>query len=218
MISVMASTYVAGFLTSLTPCVYPLIPLSLGYLGSQKEGLKKSTVVAFSFGQMFMFSLMGLIAVQLGEVFGFISENTYIQFAMAGMLLVFAYYSWFEKLPRFIEKLNQVGSTDSKKPTSVFGAFVAGFVSAIVASPCSTPVLAGVLVMISQAENRAQGMGLMFLYGAGITTIFLILGLGFLKMTHMPRSGQWMRYVHKFSVLLLVASAFYFAGKGMQWI
>lgn len=218
MLSIIASTYFAGFLTSLTPCVYPLIPLSLGYLGSQKKELKKSTVIAFSLGQMFMFSLMGLIAVQLGEVFGFISENSYIQFAMAVMLLVFAYYSWFEKLPRFLEQLNNTGSTRSEKPTSLFGAFVAGFVSAVVASPCSTPVLAGVLVMISQSENRVQGMGLMFLYGAGISTIFLVLGLGFLRISQIPKSGVWMRYVHKTSVLLLVGSALYFAGKGMQWI
>lgn len=218
MFSLIASTYFAGFLTSLTPCVYPLIPLSLGFLGSQKQELKRSTVIAFSLGQMFMFSLMGLIAVQLGEVFGFISENAYIQFAMGGLLLVFAYYSWFEKLPRFFEKINQVGGGRSKKPTTLIGAFVAGFVSAVVASPCSTPVLAGVLVMISQAENRFHGMGLMFLYGAGISTIFLILGLGILKATHLPRSGQWMRYVHKVSVLLLVGSSFYFIAKGLQWI
>ncbi len=165
-----------------------------------------------------MFSLMGLIAVQLGEVFGFISENSYIQFAMAAMLLVFAYYSWFEKLPQFVEKLNNVGGSNSKKPTSLFSAFIAGFISAVVASPCSTPVLAGVLLMISQAENRIQGMGLMFLYGAGISTIFLILGLGLLRVTQIPKSGLWMRYVHKLSVLMLIASSFYFAAKGMQWI
>lgn len=217
MISTIASTYLAGFLTSLTPCVYPLIPLSLGYLGSQKDGLKRSTVVSFSFGQMFMFSLLGLIAVQVGDVFGSLSENVYLQFGMAGLLLIFAYYSWFEKLPAFLQKFNNIG-TGSEKPTSAFGAFTAGFLSAVVASPCSTPVLAGVLVMISQAENRIEGMSLMFVYGAGISTIFLILGLGLLKATQLPKSGNWLRYAHKLSVLMLVASAGYFISKGMQWI
>ena len=108
---VFLSTYFAGFLTSLTPYVYPMIPLSLGYLGSQKDGLKKSIVVAFTLGQILTFTLMGLAAVQLGEVFGFLSENVYVNFFLGTFLLVFAYYSWVESLPSFLLKLNKVGSS-----------------------------------------------------------------------------------------------------------
>ncbi len=215
--SVALSTYVAGLLTSLTPCVYPMIPLSLGYLGSQQNGLQKRTVIAFSFGQVLMFSLMGLVAVQLGEVFGFLSESKILQFSMGLLLFVFAYYSWLEKLPSFLNKLNSSKSR-TNKPRSLFSAFAAGFVSTLVASPCSTPVLGGVLLLISQSENRLAGFGLMFLYGLGLSTLFLILGLGLFKAAQLPKSGQWMTYVHKFSVFLLVGSSFYFFAKGFNVI
>ena len=214
MITSLLSTYTAGFLTSLTPCVYPMIPLSLGYLGSQQTGLKKSTVIAFSLGQILTFSLMGLVAVQLGEVFGFLSESKALQITMGILLLIFAYYSWSEKLPQFMTKMSSVSSS-AKKPKGVFTSFFAGCLSTLVASPCSTPVLAGVLVMIAQTESQARGVLLMLMYGFGLSTLFLILGLGLLRAQTLPRSGQWMRTVHKLSVILLIVGAGYFFGKAL---
>ena len=149
------STYFAGFLTSLTPCVYPMIPLSLGYLGSRGNSLRRITILSFVGGQVVMFGIMGLIAVQLGEVFGFLSESKAIQIGTGLLLGVFAYYSWKEELPGFLNKIGQRFSNGSNTTGSIslIGAFVAGLVSTIVASPCSTPVLGGVLVLISSSES-----------------------------------------------------------------
>lgn len=216
MLTLMATTFFAGFLTSLTPCVYPMIPLSIGYLGSRGQGLQKRTLLAFTFGQVLMFSLMGLAAVQLGEVFGFLSESKYIQIATGLLLGTFAYYSWKEQLPHFLSKLNFARKSDSTKPFSLFSAIAAGLLSTIVASPCSTPVLGGVLLMISKTESIYQGVFLMILYGLGLSTIFLVLGLGLFKSKNLPRSGVWMKRVHFTSVLLLAGSSIYFLGKGFS--
>ena len=212
----MASTFFAGFLTSLTPCIYPMIPLSIGYLGSRGKGLQKRTILAFAFGQVLMFSLMGLAAVQLGEVFGFLSESKYIQIATGIILAVFAYYSWKEELPLFLNKITLIKKSDSTKPFSLVSATMAGLLSTIVASPCSTPVLGGVLLMISTTESIYQGVFLMILYGLGLSTIFLVLGLGLFKSNSLPRSGVWMKRVHFASVLLLAGSSIYFLAKGFS--
>ena len=89
---------------------------------------------------------------------------------MAALLFTFAYYSWVERLPNFLNKLNST-KTKSEKPKSMLSAFAAGLVSTIVASPCSTPVLGGVLLMISQTDSQLKGMSLMFLYGMGLPEI-----------------------------------------------
>lgn len=218
MITAIFSTYAAGFLTSLTPCVYPMIPLSLGYLGAQKNDLKKKIIFSFSLGQIFTFTMMGLVAVQLGEVFGFLSQNTFIQFGLGGLLIVFSYYAWNEKLPGFLLKLNKIQNQKieiEKKEKSILTSFLAGAFSALVASPCSTPVLGGVLVMISQSESKASGMFLMFMYGLGLSTLFLVLGLGLFKLKALPRAGMWMQKIHKISVALLFLSGLYFIYKAV---
>lgn len=217
MFSSIFSTFFAGFLTSLTPCVYPMIPLSLGYLGSRGSGLRRQTVVSFVFGQVVMFGVMGLVAVQLGEVFGFLSENNSVQIGTGVFLGIFAYYSWKQELPAVFNKLN-FGSQISteKKEFSLASAFFAGLLSALVASPCSTPVLGGVLVMISNADSLLIGGLLMMVYGLGLSTLFLVLGLGLLKTQTLPRSGVWMKKIHLVSVVLLAASSLYFLGKGLS--
>ena len=93
---------------------------------------------------------------------------------------------------------------------SFYSALIAGVLSALIASPCSTPVLGGVLVLISQSESIIEGMFLMFMYGLGLSTLFLILGLGLFKVSRLPRAGLWMRYFHKVSIVLLFGSGVYF--------
>ena len=99
----------------------------------------------------------------------------------------------------------------------MFSAAVAGVVSTLVASPCSTPVLGGVLLLISQSESSAKGLLLMFTYGIGISTIFLVLGLGLIQTKNLPRSGMWMKRIHTVSVVLLAVSSLYFMGKGFNF-
>lgn len=217
------TTYLAGFLTSLTPCVYPMIPLSLGYLGSRSGNSKKATVLYFSAGQVLMFSLMGFAAVQLGEVFGSISENKYFQMTTGFMLLLFAYYSFKGTLPSFLLKLNSINPkadiTTTENPfIRNLKTISAGAISALVASPCSTPVLGGVLIMISQTQSQVQGMAFMLAYGLGLSTIFLILGLGIFQIKTLPKSGVWMTYIHKVSVFMLAGSGVYFILKAFSVI
>ena len=103
-LSKLATVFGAGLLTSLSPCVYPMIPISLGYFGHQAKAGRKLNVVLFFIGQVLVFTLLGLVAASLGEIFGFSSQNPWIQLTVGLLLLLFALASLFKFHPQFFTK------------------------------------------------------------------------------------------------------------------
>ncbi len=209
----LAGAFGAGLATSLSPCVYPMIPITVGFLGSGAEGAaKKKRVVGFFLGQVAAFTALGVVAVSLGEVFGFSSEIPAVQVGVGIMLLVMAAMSGMEKLPGFLYRLNRFqGSGNS---STLGGAFLVGVSSAAVASPCTSPVIGGVLAALAQVEERGWAMFLMFAFAVGLSFLFLLLGLGFAKASSMPRAGGWMKRVHQGSALLLALGGIYSIARG----
>jgi cytochrome c biogenesis protein CcdA len=108
-----------------------------------------------------------------------------------------------------MNSLSGKGSTDT-----LLGAFVVGASSAAVASPCTSPVVGGVLAALSQVNERFWGMALMFFFATGLSFLFLLLGLGLAKASALPKAGNWMRWVHKGSSVLLAFGGIYFMFKG----
>lgn len=205
----------AGLLSSLSPCVYPMIPISLGYLGSQTQENRRSGVVLFFGGQVVAFTGLGLAAVWLGEVFGFSSELPAINYGIGVLLLVLGAMSIFSYVPSFLRKLNgaHVG-IEARFRNRYAVAFVVGVSSALLASPCTSPILGSVLVTLSGASSFLEGSWLMFLYALGMSLLFLGLGLGLLELKKLPRSGIWLGWVHRISSLLIICGGFYYLGRG----
>lgn len=212
----MLAAFAAGVGTSLTPCVYPMLPITLGYLGASgsANGQGKKKVVGFVIGQIIAFTALGVLAVTLGEFLGFSSQIPWVQISVGLFLLTAAFLSYFEKLPGFLYKLNNLNKFGSTE--SYFGAILVGASAALVASPCTSPILGGVLATVAQVENRAFGVLLMFLYALGLSSLFLLLGLGLTKAKTMPKAGIWMKKIHKFSSVLLAFGGLYFLAKGFQ--
>lgn len=209
----LAGAFGAGLATSLSPCVYPMIPITVGFLGSGAVGAaKKKRVFGFFLGQVAAFTALGVVAVTLGEVFGFSSEIPAVQIGMGVLLLAMAAMSGFEKLPSFFYRLNNLqGQGDA---STFGGAFLVGAGSAAVASPCTSPVIGGVLAALSQVEERAWAMVLMFAFAVGLSFLFLLLGMGFARASDLPRAGGWMRRVHQGSAILLAIGGVYSLARG----
>lgn len=213
-----AGIFGAGVLTSLSPCVYPMIPITVGYLGSNSDGVnsQRTKVISFFFGQVLAFTFLGVAAASLGEILGFSSEIPSVQLVTGLLLITMAIFSMGGKLPSFMSKWNQAKvfqtGIDSKtsKTTAFFQALLMGAVSALVASPCTSPVLGGVLASIAQAENLYLGTALMALYATGMSLIFLLLGLGLVNIKKLPRSGDWLNKLHKVSGVVLIAGGVYY--------
>ncbi len=205
------SIFGAGLLSSLSPCVYPMIPITVGYLGLQaKEESTKTKIILFFLGQVVAFTAIGMLAVQLGEIFGFTSQNVWVHRFIGFLLVLFGFFSVFNYMPSFMLALNSKKQTGFIKQSSYLFPFVVGISSALIASPCSSPILGTVLTNIATTGNYLTGALLMMIYGIGASLIFLIVGFGLLKIQKLPRAGDWMNHFHRFSSFLILAVGLYY--------
>jgi thiol:disulfide interchange protein DsbD len=211
MLTQIFSVFGAGILSSLSPCVYPMIPITLGYLGLQKvDQNSKIKIILFFLGQVVAFTAIGLVAVQLGETFGFTSQNTTVNKVIGFVLIVFGLFSFFNYVPGFLLNLNSKTQFNFISKDKFIFPFVIGVSSALVASPCSSPILGSVLTTLASSGDFSKGIILMVAYSVGASLIFLVLGLGLLKAQNLPRAGHWMNLFHKVSsVLILCAGGYY---------
>ncbi len=240
MMTQLVSSFGAGLLASLTPCVYPLVPITLGMIGARTQaGSKLQTaqrlrIFLFFLGQAASFVSLGVIAATLGESFGFSSEFKSIRVAVGVLLIVAGIVSWRGVLPSIASSWNRLTSIfDLSMPIgkslakghqpaegaanpsqksfilSLLLAFSVGIGSALVASPCSSPILGGVLALLASRSTLSWGATLMFVYSMGFSLLFLGLGFGFTQLSRIPKSGDWMIWVHRLSSALLIATGLF---------
>lgn len=216
-IAYVGAAFGAGFLASLSPCIYPMLPITIGFLTKQSSEdqssnrSKKLQVLAFFLGQVISFTALGLAAVKVGEIFGFSSQSKNVNIFVGVMLLGFAYASFSNRLQVIFSKFNQLLPQGKRSSPTVMAGFLFGATSALVASPCTSPVLGGVLGQIASQANFWSGVFQMLAFSMGMGFIFLIAGLGLVNIKKLPKSGNWLKYVHKATTLILVtASGYYF--------
>jgi len=202
-----------GVLASLSPCVYPMLPITLGFIGKQANGQSRSAAVLFyTLGQCLALFAIGIIAVQIGETLGFSSQSPWVQIPTGIFLVLLGVVSWLGKLPRLAARWNSLSNTasDGASKRGLVGAFLLGVSAALMASPCTSPILGGGLALLSTSSSLVEGMVLMFLYSVGFSVLFLFAGLGILRASRLPRSGPWLGKIHALSSLLLVAAGLYY--------
>jgi thiol:disulfide interchange protein DsbD len=214
----MAWAFGGGVLASLSPCVYPLIPITLGYFGSQTDvgGARFARIALYGLGQIVGFVLIGFLAVRLGEIFGFTSESRWLNLVVGLGLLAFGIVSVQGRLPGVFDRWNQWNHRFlSNFSHGKFSAFILGLSSAFVASPCTTPILSGVLAMLATQQEATVGFFAMISYSLGFSGLFLALGFGLLRLSKLPRAGLWMKRIHSVSTGLLILAGGYFTWKGL---
>lgn len=219
MFATLTTAFGAGVLASLSPCVYPLIPLTLGYLGQlskNKSSIFKS-ITLFIVGHTLVLVGLGLIASRIGESFGFASQDPMVRISIGALLIVLGIFSLSSKLPAFFDKLNlKTQSLPLHKFNSFLGPILLGASTALMASPCSTPILATTLALLATKSGALMGVSLMAVYSIGFLFIFALLGFGIVKASKIPRSGVWMKYVHNLGSLAILAAGIYYGITGWQ--
>jgi len=206
----------AGFLTALSPCVYPLIPITLSIMGARKyQSHWHGFLVSLSYvmGMVVLYTALGSIFASLGFLFGAIFQSPVIilLIAILFILLAFEMYGFYEiKLPSALaDKLSHVGGKGYK------GAFLMGLVAGVIAAPCTGPVAAFILTLIAQDGDIIWGTSLMAIYAFGIGIPFLFLGAFSASISKIPKSGNWMNIVKFiFGTAMLIAGLFYFQQAG----
>jgi len=198
----------AGLLTALTPCVYPMIPITVSIFGA-KTGVSRGRAFALATfyvaGIAFMFGTLGTVFALLGKAFGTFLANPWVIVPIALFFVAMAasMFGAFElALPQSLQaRLSGVGGK------GFGGAFLMGLVGGVIAAPCTGPPLAGILAYVATTRDAVYGFTLLATYAAGIGLPFWAIA-GF--SMSLPRSGRWMEAVKSvFGIALLVAALYY---------
>jgi thiol:disulfide interchange protein DsbD len=197
----------AGLLTALTPCVYPMIPITVSIFGARNTTRWRSLLLATMYvaGIAFTFGTLGTTFALLGRAFGTFLANPWVVVPLALFFLVMAasMFGAFElALPSGLQnRLAQFGGR------GVGGAFVMGLVAGLIAAPCTGPPLAGILAYVATTRDAVRGFALLATYAAGIGVPFWAIA-GF--SMSLPRSGRWMEHVKSVFGIALVLAALYY--------
>lgn len=200
-----------GFLTSLTPCVYPVIPIVMGYIGTRSGNKKLKGLylsIFFVLGLAIVYSVLGVVAAMSGSMMGATFQKPAVVIAISAIFVIMglSLAGLFEiPIPSSISSKAQSGGGKSE----VIGALIVGGVSGIIAAPCVGPVLLALLSWISQTKDIFLGFLLTFIFSLGMGIIFLIVGTFSGVVTAMPKGGKWMDYIKYFFAILLIAGGIY---------
>lgn len=199
-----------GLLVSLTPCVYPMIAVTVSVFGARKaKGRGEGALLSLAFvaGIVAMFVPLGVIAGLSGSLFGSALQSPWVLAGVALLFLVLAasLFGAFDfVLPSsLMNRLAALGGLGYK------GAFLLGLACGVIASPCTGPVLTGILTFIAQTRSAGLGALAMGAFAIGLGVPFFVVGTFAIQL---PKSGRWMVHIKSLLGLVLVLVALYFLG------
>lgn len=207
------AAYIGGVLVGFTPCTYPLIPITVGFIGAQGSSSKLRGFFLSLFyvlGLAVTYSLMGAAAVLSGRLFGQMQTTPWTYFIMANLCIFMglAMLDVFKISLPFPRKIAQFADNNNKK--GILSSFLMGATSGIIIGPCTAPVLAVLLGFVAMRTNLLLGMSLLFVFAFGMGTLLLIAGTfaGFIAC--LPRTGVWMTRINHFFGWIMIGAGEYF--------
>lgn len=203
----------SGVLVSFTPCIYPVIPLTAGYIaaantrGTHLMGFVLSLI--YVSGLALTYCTLAVIAALTGSFFGVIQNQPFIYVIVANVLFVFAL------IMLDVIRLPQWGINVQGKihPTNVLTVFLFGMASGLVVSPCMAPVLGTLLLYTASQKNIAHAVVLLFVFSYGVGASLILVGTFSGLASRLPKSGQWLMRINQVCALILVLAAEYFLFK-----
>ncbi len=203
--------FVLGILLSLTPCIYPMIPITMGVLQSQgSTSLARNFLLAlfYTVGIASTFALLGLTAALGGSMFGSFMNHPAAIFAIV-MVLVYLSGSMIGLYDMYVPSFMQPRNS-TVKGGSLLSAFAFGAVSGTVASPCLSPGLVLLLTIVTSLGNALLGFSLLFSFGIGLSMPLLVIGLFSSSLNSLPQAGMWMVEIKRFFGFMMIGICFYF--------
>jgi thiol:disulfide interchange protein DsbD len=203
------AVFLGGLALNLTPCVYPLIGVTIAYFGNQGGGPRRVMYLAIVFvlGIALMFSSVGVAVAMSGGLFGAALRNPFVLVALSIMLLTLAASSFgvfVLQPPQWM--LQRAGSAHP----GYAGAFLMGLGMGVVAAPCIGPIVLGLLLMVEKSGSALFGFALFFTLAIGLGLPYIGLAMAAGHIRRLPRSGEWLTWVEHLFGFVLVGLALYF--------
>ncbi|MFH0855361.1 MAG: cytochrome c biogenesis protein CcdA [Candidatus Omnitrophota bacterium] len=206
--------FTGGVLVSFTPCVYPLIPVTVFYISSKSGNSKAKGFflsLVFVTGLAVTYSILGLVASLSGKIFGSISTNPLTLIAVGAVVLLFG-------ISMLLDLFNlswQAPKADTGKK-GYFSTFVLGASTGLIASPCLTPALGTILAYVSTRKNILFGMSLLMAFAYGMGLILILAGTFSGVLVSLPKSGKWMIYFKRAASIIVMALGLYLIYQGTR--
>lgn len=216
------AVYLAGVLVSFTPCMYPVVPITLAYIGARGAGSKAKGFflsVIYVVGIAVTYTALGAIAALSGQLFGQIQTNPWTYLAIGNLcilmgLSMLGVFSFSIRTPDFLS-----GNRSVTKSKGFIGSFLVGAASGMVMGPCTAPALAVVLGYAATRQNVPLAAGLMFVFALGMGTLLILVGTFAGLLAAIPKSGAWMVRISKaFGWILVAAGEYFLVNAGMLWL
>lgn len=212
-LAALGAMFGAGLVTSLTPCVYPMIPIVAGVLGGTGAARRSrartvSYTAVYVLGLALVYASLGLVAGLTGSLFGAISSNPWAYFAIGNLLLVAA-FAMLDVIPvtvpeRLLAWASKFGAG------SWAGVFAMGATSGLVAAPCGAPAFAAALTFVSTTRSAVWGFVYLFVFSVGMSALLVVVGLMAGLGASLPRPGRWTLWIKRAAGILLIGMAEYY--------
>ncbi|MDP8264774.1 MAG: cytochrome c biogenesis protein CcdA [Candidatus Aceula lacicola] len=205
----------AGVVVSFSPCVYPLMPITAGFIagvntsGTRMRGFVASLV--YVLGLAITYSGLGMFAVLTGRLFGSFQANPFVPLFVACILLFFGLTTLdIISFPFFGKKFQ-----GKIKPRNLWTVFLFGMISGLVVSPCTAPILGTLFLYVGSKQNWLHSASLLFVFSYGVGFSLILVGTFSGLLAKLPKSGKWLFRIKQVSALILFLAAIYFFFKFM---
>ena len=217
--------FLAGVLTSLTPCIYPMIPITAAIVGGQSSdgtaAPRSRTVfltLSYVVGLAVVYATLGVIAGMSGTIFGTVSTNPWLYFVMANVLVIAA-LSMLDVIPVRLPSSLMARAARAGTAGRVSGALIMGAVSGLVAAPCSAPVMAAVLTWVTRTQRPVLGFVYLLSFSLGMCALLVAVGLFSGTLARLPKAGSWMVWIKRgFALIMLGVAEYYLVQMGQLLI
>jgi cytochrome c-type biogenesis protein len=210
--------FAAGVATSLTPCIYPMIPITaglLGGLGPATRSRRRAVLLTLTYvaGLALVYAALGLVAGLTGTLFGTVSSSPWAYFVMGNLLLLFG-LALLDVFP--VQAPEAVRAWAGRvRGGSYAGVFALGATSGLVAAPCGAPAFAAVLTFVAATGSAWLGFLYLLVFSLGMTSLLAAVGIFSGTAGALPRPGRWTLWVKRAGgVVLLGMAEYYFIQTG----
>lgn len=222
--------FAGGVLTSFTPCIYPMIPITVAIVGGEEAAARTAGVpgrrrwrplaltLTYVLGLALVYSALGVFAGLTGTLFGSVSTNPWLYFAMANVL-VLAALAMLDVLPVRVPSALLARASTAGTAGRFSGALVMGAMSGLVAAPCGAPVMAAVLTWVTTTKSAVLGFAYLFVFSLGMCALLVVAGLFSGSLARLPRAGFWMVWIKRgFALVMLGVAEYYLVKMGQVLI